>query len=431
MPANERTSSDLPASDRPCPDALSENGQEAGASSGLTVLLIDDNASVAESIALAVRLSGHRIDAAATPEEALSRLAAGRYDVVLLDMNYAAGRTDGAEGLALLARILSDDPGTAVVVITAHSGVRIAVEAMRAGARDFIMKPWRNADLLARIATAARARTPVAVVPQPMATEPARLLGDSAAMAALRDLIRRIGPTRAGVVVTGPAGSGRALTAAALHAASADAGTAMPVIDLRDDAAWGRLVDTSTILLRHPDRLGEVAQARLLAHLPATTRCIAIADSANGILPALARRIATVEIAVPPLAARGDDALLLARHFLRIAAARHGRPVPTLTPAAEARILRGPWPDEVRGLAAAIERAVLLGDGGTIDTALLAPETAAMVAADAPARFDLDENERAVIEAALREHRHNVSHAAAALGLSRGALYRRMARHGL
>ncbi|WP_235530444.1 sigma-54-dependent transcriptional regulator [Sphingomonas sp. Leaf62] len=395
------------------------------------MLLIDDNVSVAESIALAVRLSGHRIDTAATPEEALSRLAAARYDVVLLDMNYAAGRTDGAEGLALLARILSDDPAAAVVVITAHSGVRIAVEAMRAGARDFIMKPWRNADLLARIATAARTRTPVAAVAQPMAAEPARLLGDSAAMAALRDLIRRIGPTRAGVVVTGPAGSGRTLTAAALHAASADAGAAMPVIDLRDDAAWGRLVDTSTILLRHPDRLGEVAQARLLAHVPATTRCIAIADSANGILPALARRIATIEIAVPPLAVRGDDALLLARHFLRMAAARHGRPVPTLTPAAEARILRGPWPDEVRGLAAAIERAVLLGDGGAIDTALLAPETAAMVAADAPARFDLDENERAVIEAALREHRHNVSHAAAALGLSRGALYRRMARHGL
>lgn len=395
------------------------------------MLLIDDNASIAESIALAVRLGGHRIDSAATPEEALSRLAAARYDVVLLDMNYAAGRTDGAEGLKLLARILSDDPAAAVVVITAHSGVRIAVEAMRAGARDFIMKPWRNADLLTRIATAARAQLPAAPIPQPVAAEPARLLGDSAAMATLRDLIRRIGPTRAGVVVTGPAGSGRGLAAAALHAASADAGATMPAIDLRDDAAWSRIVDTSTILLRHPDRLGEVAQARLLARLPADTRCIAIADSAGGILPALARRIATVEIAVPPLAVRGDDALLLARHFLRMAAARHGRPVPTLTPAAEARILRGPWPDEVRGLAAAIERAVLLGDGAAIDTALLAPEPVAVVATEAPARFDLDENERAVIEAALREHRHNVSHAAAALGLSRGALYRRMARHGL
>ena len=411
-------------------DSLSGNGQSASASSGLSVLLVDDNASIAESIALAVRLGRHRIDCASGPEEALSRLAAQRYDVILLDMNYGANRTDGAEGLALLARILADDPGAAVVVITAHSGVRIAVEAMRAGARDFIMKPWRNADLLARIAAAAAPRAVVAAAPVPV--EPARLLGDSAAIERLRALVRRIGPTGAGVVVTGPAGSGRGLTAAALHAASPDAGAAMPVIDLRDDAAWG-LLDTltPTVLLRHPDRLGEVAQARLLARIAPATRCIAIADTAGGILPALARRIATVEIAVPPLAQREGDALLLARHFARQAAARYGRAVPFFTAAAEARILSGPWVDEVRGLASAVERAILLGEGEVIDATLLGPVAIAPVAEAPAARFDLDGNERAVIEAALREHRHNVSHAAAALGLSRGALYRRMARHGL
>ncbi|WP_294327976.1 response regulator [uncultured Sphingomonas sp.] len=412
-------------------DSLSENGQSGAPSSTLSVLLIDDNASVAESIALAVRLGRHRIDCACGPEEALSRLAGTRYDVILLDMNYGANRTDGAEGLALLARILSDDPGAAVVVITAHSGVRIAVEAMRAGARDFIMKPWRNADLLARLAAAAAPRA-VAAAAAPAPVEPARLLGDSPAIERLRALVRRIGPTEAGVVVTGPAGSGRALTAAALHAASPHAGAAMPVIDLRDDAAWGALDGSApTLLLRHPDRLGEVAQARLLARIAPATRCIAIADDAGAILPALGRRIATVEIAVPPLAQREGDALLLARHFARLAAARYGRPVPAFTAAAEARILSGPWADEVRGLSAAVERAILLGEGEVIDATLLGtlPVTAAV---EAPAaRFDLDENERAVIEAALLEHRHNVSHAAAALGLSRGALYRRMARHGL
>lgn len=411
-------------------DSLSGNGQSRPASSGLSVLLIDDNASIAESIALAVRLGRHRIDCAQGPEEALSRLAGARYDVILLDMNYGANRTDGAEGLALLARILSDDRQAAVVVITAHSGVRIAVEAMRAGARDFIMKPWRNADLLACIAAAAAPRAVVAAAP--VAAEPARLLGDSAAIERLRALIRRIGPTEAGVVVTGPAGSGRGLTAAALHAASPHAGATMPVVDLRDDAAWGLLdAPAPTLLLRHPDRLGEVAQARLLARVPPATRCIAIADDAGGILPALARRIATVESAVPPLSARGGDALLLARHFARIAAARHGRAVPAFTAAAEARILSGPWADEVRGLAAAVERAILLGEGEVIDATLLGPMPVAAAVETPAARFDLDENERAVIEAALLEHRHNVSHAAAALGLSRGALYRRMARHGL
>ena len=412
-------------------DSLSGNGQSGAASSGLSVLLIDDNASIAESIALAVRLGRHRIDCACGPEEALSRLAATPYDVILLDMNYGANRTDGAEGLALLARILSDDAQAAIVVITAHSGVRIAVEAMRAGARDFIMKPWRNADLLARIAAAAAPRA-VAAPAAPAPVEPARLLGDSPAIERLRALVRRIGPTEAGVVVTGPAGSGRGLTAAALHAASPYAGAPMPVVDLRDDAAWEALDGSApTLLLRHPDRLEEVAQARLLARIALATRCIAIADDAGGILPSLARRIATVEIAVPPLAVREGDALLLARHFARIAAARYGRPVPVFTAAAEARILSGPWVDEVRGLSAAVERAILLGEGEAIDATLLAPMSVAAPVEAPTARFDLDENERAVIEAALLEHRHNVSHAATALGLSRGALYRRMARHGL
>ncbi len=412
-------------------DSLSGNGQSDAASSSLSVLLIDDNASIAESIALAVRLAGHRIDAATGPEEALSRMAAARYDVILLDMNYAPGRTDGAEGLALLARILTEEPAAAVVVITAHSGVRIAVEAMRAGARDFIMKPWRNADLLARIASAAAPRAVAAADSVAPTAEPARLLGDSAAIERLRALIRRIGPTSAGVVVTGPAGSGRALTAAAVHAVSPHAALPLPAIDLRDDMAWAAIdAHAPALLLRHPDRLGDVAQARLLARLGADTRCIAIADHAAAIVPALARRIATVEVAVPLLSAREGDALLLARHFARIAAARHGRPVPAFTAAAEVRILSGPWTDEVRGLAAAVERAVLLGDGTTIDAALLAPASVAAVAEPA-VRFDLEGNERAVIEAALREHHHNVSHAATALGLSRGALYRRMARHGL
>ena len=125
-------------------------------SSALSILLIDDNRHVAESLALAVRLAGHRLDHADGPEAALSLLAARRFDAVLLDLNYAAGRTDGAEGLALLARLLADDPAARVVVITAHSGIRVAVAAMRAGARDFVMKPWRNADLLATVEAAAR-----------------------------------------------------------------------------------------------------------------------------------------------------------------------------------------------------------------------------------------------------------------------------------
>ena len=423
--------------DRPAVDAVSTNGRSEGLSSALTILLVDDNPTVTQAMAIAFRMAGHALDTAASPEEAFSRLAFGRYDAILLDMNFTAGESSGEEGLACLRRIVAEEAGACVIVITAHSGIRIAVAAMQAGACDFVMKPWRNAELIGKV-EAAVARTAAAAsmpaIPTPIAAEPVRLLGDSPAMQALRDLIRRVGPTPAGVTVTGPSGSGRMLTAQAIHAASLHAPDAPIRIDLRDPAAWNRLDQAhGTLILRHPDRLDTIAQARLLDLIPVAARCIAIGDDIAALSPALQRRLATIEVAVPPLARRGDDALLLARHFARDAAARFGRPEVRLSAAAEALLATTTWPDEVRGLALAIERAVLLSADGRIDAAALALPSVAIkpVAAATDVGFDLSDAERAMIEAALREHRHNVTHAASALGLSRGALYRRMARYGL
>ncbi|MCE4554016.1 sigma-54-dependent transcriptional regulator [Roseateles cellulosilyticus] len=393
---------------------------------------MDDHAGVADALDIALRIAGHRLEAVRGPEEAYSRLATTRFDAVLLDMNFTAGESDGAEGMACLARLVTDDPSACIVVVTAHSAIRVAVAAMQAGARDFVMKPWRNAELVAKIEAAVTRTARSAIAAPPAAAEPpARLLGESAPMQRLRDLIHRLGPRGASVAITGPAGSGRTLTAHALHAASADAAAPLRRIDLRDEAAWPRLGDAAgPLLLRHPDRLDEVAQARLLDQLPAHVRCLSIADSLVPLTPALQRRLGTVEIAVPPLAARGGDAVLLARHFARLATARFGLAPVRLTDAAEAAVQAGTWADEVRGLALAVERAVLLAEGGEITAALLAPQIPAPVVAVSEGRFDLVDAERAVIAAALREHRHNVTQAAAALGLSRGALYRRMARHG-
>lgn len=427
--------------DRPSPDTLSTNGQSQPASSGAAILLIDDNPAVALALAITMRLAGHRLDVANAPDDACSRLAVGRYDAILLDLNFTAGRTGGEEGLALLTRIMTDDPTACIIVITAHSGIRIAIAAMQAGARDFVTKPWRNADLIAKV-TAAITRDPV--FPRSAATPAtggtvARLIGDSTAMTRVRAMIQRVAPTSAGIVVTGAPGTGRHLVASAIHAASLGAATPADRVDLRDADAWRRLDDPSaTVILRYPDRLNAVAQDRLLDRLPPAIRCIAVADAVADLTPALRRRIATIEIAVPPLSDRERDALLLARHFARLAAEDHARPAPRLTPAAETAILSTVWPDAVRGLALAIERAVLLSDDGIIDAAALALPNAVALAIPVPSTaaqpmvsFDLVDTERAVIAAALREHHHNVSHAATALGLSRGALYRRMARHGL
>ena len=429
-------------------DTLSGSGQSDRQSSGQapTILVIDDNDDVARAVEIAFRMAGHHVERAENAQDAYSRLALRRFDAIILDLNFTPGKTDGSEGLACLDRILVDDPGACVVLLTAHGGVRIAVTAMQAGARDFAVKPWNNADLVAKVETA-MARVPMPTTTsgssankaeQDRTAQPVSLLGECPAIAELRDLIHRIGPTDAGVTITGPSGSGRSLAAGALHAASSNAAQQAARVDLRDAAQWQPLPDMrGTIILRHPDRLDEIAQQRLITMLPQGARLIAIADALEPIIPALRRQIAVVDLRVPPLAERGEDAVLLARHFLRLAAERHGRPLPPLGEGAEDAIRAARWPDEVRGLALAAERAVLLAQGKAIGPEAFAAATPPPAVAArggnpaASAKFDLDQTEKALIQAALREYGHNISHAAQALGLSRASLYRRMERHGL
>ena len=368
-------------------------------------------------------------------------MARRRYDAILLDLNFTQGQTSGVEGFACLARILADDPAAAVVVITAHSGVRIAVAAMQTGALDFVMKPWRNADLIARVEAAIAKRlrvgAPLEAGPQIVAGQP-RLLGESSAIVEARAIIRKIAPTRASVLITGPSGAGRSLAAQLIHEGSPFADDPATMIDTRDPDAWERIGGaTGTLILRYPDELDEVTQDRLLDRLPAQSRRIAVVEAPARLTSRLRNAVGTIELALPPLSARGNDALLLARHFAWMAAERHDKPVPLLTASAESVILSIRWQDDVRGLAQAVERAVLLDEIGAIDGAALATRLVQEVAATAstapiaPLDVSLWDSERVMIEAALRHHGHNVSKAAAALGLSRPALYRRMTRYGL
>lgn len=427
-----------------CPesDSLSENEQSIGSSRtnlNHAILLVDDNPAVAQAMEIAFRMIGHALDVASDPEEAFSRLARRPYDAILLDLNFTARKADGQEGLACLMRIVAEDPAACVVVLTAHGGVRTAVTAMQLGARDFAIKPWKNAELIAKVEAAiARGSGRPSYPPTPgPESGPPRLLGQSDAVEELRSLIQRVGPTSAGVAITGPSGAGRTLTALALNAVSAHASRAPLRIDLRDTASWSQLQSANgCVILRHPDRLDEIAQDRLAEHLPSAVRPIAITDSIGPLTPALLRRIATAELVVPPLAERREDIPLLARHFIRAASDRFDRSVPRLTEVAEAAIRAAHWPDEVRGLALAMERAVLLADDGVIDVAALSLYISSSSSGQGnlettQRKFDLDGAERTMIEAALREHRHNITHAAKVLGLSRGALYRRMERHGL
>jgi DNA-binding NtrC family response regulator len=369
-------------------------------------------------------------------------------DVILLDLNFARGAVSGAEGFACLAEIMAHDPGAVVVVVTGHSGVNIAVQAMRAGASDFVMKPWNNARLLTTLDAALdlrrrRLEGAAGSISDGTGSDEDILLGESAAMERVRELIRRAAPTQASVLIFGEAGTGKSLVARTLHRQSPRAGGALVCLDLpamSDDAVVDALAEArgGTLVLDEVSALSAPLQSRLLARLEAgkvDARLIATTRRPRGELKlreALLLRLNTVEIALPPLSGREDDARLIGAHYLRLFANRHGRPQKPLSPEALDALDAIRWPGEVRGLRQAMERCVIFSDGARYEAAdLHAALASSEVSLTLATTASLAETERALVAAALKRASFNVSHAAKALGLTRAALYRRMAKHGL
>ncbi|GAA4775644.1 sigma-54 dependent transcriptional regulator [Stakelama sediminis] len=411
----------------------------------MQILCIDDDADIVQAAGLIARRKGMQLTGAENPQVAWSLLAEQRFDLILLDLNFARGNTSGEEGFRMLTDLTAADPHAVVIVITGHSGINIAVEAMRAGASDFVIKPWSNdtlASKLERAATLARARYRSSFSPEEAATP--LLLGEDSAIKRIRTLITRIAPTAAPVLITGPAGAGKSLTAQLVHRRSAL--NENPLIRLPahadlDEASISSALEQArggTVLLDNVVELPRALHPWLAARLEGM-RIIATARGERGMVRAaldadLLYRLNTIEIEVPSLKERCADKALLARHFVERFSRRHGVPVRTLSDEALGAILADDWPDEVRGLQQAIERAVLLAGGEEIVVADLGIDSSH--APDAPLRagaadLNLDRTERRLIEAALDRHRFNISRAAEELGLTRAALYRRMAKHGL
>jgi len=412
------------------------------------VLVVDDDADVQQAARLFLGRHGFCVSTAAQPSRLWTVLAGQPVDVILLDLNFSRGAVSGAEGFACLAEIMAHDPKAVVVVVTGHSGINIAVQAMRAGAADFVMKPWNNARLLATLETALDLRRKrvggAGAVANRTEADDEILLGESAAIERVRELIRRAAPTQASVLIMGEAGTGKSLVARTLHRQSPRAPGPFVCLDvpaLIEETAPDTLLASAladarggTLVLDEVCALSPALQGRLLALLDAghlQARLIATTRRPRGELSlreALLQKLNTVEIALPPLRAREDDARALAEHFLRAFASRHGRPQKALTPEALDVIADTRWPGEVRGLAQALERCVIFSDGVRYEAADL--QAATQAPSDPPAPR-LADSERALVTAALKRASFNVSHAAKALGLTRAALYRRMAKYGL
>ncbi|MEG8017499.1 response regulator [Sphingomonas sp. LR55] len=236
------------------------------------ILVIDDDPDIAKAARLLLERHGMRVSTAANPEAAWVLLAGEPIDVILLDLNFARGRTTGEEGFTMLDRLIAADARAVVIVVTGHSGIAVAVRAMRSGATDFVIKPWNNERLLTTVERGLalrRARLETAATPP---VHDGILLGESAGIARARDLIARVAPTTAPILVHGAAGTGKTLIARLIHQASPHAH--LPLVTLDAEAADAAAIAERTaaaaggmLVIDHIDRLPRALNGVLLAAL--------------------------------------------------------------------------------------------------------------------------------------------------------------------
>ena len=446
------------------------------------ILIADDQPDLLESLRLLLKGEGYRIQAATSPAGVLSALEERDFDVLLMDLNYARDTTSGREGLDLLSKIQVLDANLPIVVMTAWANVELAVEAMRRGARDFVQKPWENQRLVSILRTqvelgrALRKGRLLEAENRALRDDGMPdLVAESPAMKPVLQVIERVGPSDANVLITGENGSGKQVVAAALHAASTRSGRSMVTVNagglsesLFESELFGHvkgaftdaktdrvgrfeMADGGTLFLDEIANISPKQQARLLRVLEtgelervgsSRTRKVSVrilsatnADLREEVASGRFRqdllfRLNTIEIRVPSLRERREDILPLAAHFLRQHSRRYRKKVSAFDNAATQAMLEHPWPGNVRELDHSVERGVLMSQGDVVRAA----DLALRAGAPAPARLEemsLEEVEITLIRKALAKFGGNVTQAAQALGLSRSALYRRIQRYGL
>ncbi len=442
------------------------------------VLIADDQPDVLESLRLLLKAEGFSVEAVASPAAALAAATSREFDAVLIDLNYARDTTSGEEGLDLLSRLLALDGTLPVVVMTAWGSVDLAVTAMRRGARDFVQKPWENERLLATLRTQIELARALRRG-QRLEAENRLLRGDAGAaeliaaapaMQPVLDVIARVGPSLANVLITGEHGTGKDVVARKLHALSPRAERPLITVDAGGlagelfaselfghvkgaftDAKADRIgrfemADGGTLFLDEIANVPLAQQAKLLRVIETgelermgssrTQRVDVRVISATNAVPRdevaagrfredLLFRLNTVAIHLPPLRARREDIPTLAMHFLGCFSERYRRLLRGFDAGAKAALLAHSWPGNVRELAHVVERAVLMTSGEEIGASDLglAGEPAAPRALD---DLTLEQVEGVLVDKAVKRFGGNISRAAAALGLSRSALYRRL-----
>jgi DNA-binding NtrC family response regulator len=447
------------------------------------ILIADDQADVIEALRLLLKGEGYATEAAKSPAAVIKAVEATDYALVLMDLNYARDTTSGQEGLELLQKLQALDAALPVVVMTAWASVDVAVEAMRRGARDFITKPWDNPRLLAIVRNqidlgcAVRAYRRLEQENQLLRGSgkagPA-IIAQSAAMRPVLEMIARVGPSDANVLITGENGTGKGLVAQALHAVSTRAGKPFISVNMgglpegvfeselfghvrgaftdakADRAGRFELADGGTLFL---DEIGNIPlsqQAKMLRTIEtgefervgssrtyhASVRLVSATNAdlqtevASGkFRQDLLFRLNTIQLHLPPLRERREDIELLAQHFLKQHATRYRKAITGFDESALQAMRNHAWPGNVRELDHAVERAVLMAPGKVIRGADLGLN--AGQAAPRLEEMSIEEVEAFLIKKTLARCDGNARQAAEELGLSRSAFYRRLEKYGL
>ena len=450
-----------------------------------TILIADDQHDVLEALRLLLKPEGYQVVAARSPAGILAAIEERDFDAALIDLNYTRDTTSGREGLELLPQLQALDWTLPVIVMTAWGSVDSAVEAMRRGAWDYLEKPWDNARLLAILRTqielgralrkTQRLESENQVLRSEQKTGIPRLIAESPAMRPILQLMERVGPSDANVLISGEHGTGKELVAQWLHAVSPRAEKGFVPVNMGGlsegvfeselfghvkgaftDAKTDRvgrfeLAEAGTLFLDEIGTLPLSLQTKLLRVLQTgelervgsskTRRVDVRVLSATNVnlheevaqgrfREDLLFRLNTIEVHLPALRERREDIPGLAMHFLRRHAQRYRKQLSGFDPGAMQTLLDHPWPGNIRELDHAVERAVLLAQGDIVR----ASDLGLRLSASGTVRFEemtLEEVERVLIQKALSRYDGNVSQAAKALGLSRSALYRRLASHGL
>ena len=454
------------------------------------ILIVDDDPTVVTSLSLVLKRAGLKSDGADRPESAFKLLEKNHYDLILQDMNFSR-KTTGEEGLAMIAKLKSLYPQLPVILMTAWGSISLAVEGMRAGANDFITKPWSNEQIIQSVkitlglADAYGRSNGDRIVTRAELNEKydfKMVVGENPEFVKILNIVGRVSPTDASVLIVGASGTGKEIIAEAIHQNSARKDAAFVKVNLggissslfesemfghvkgaftdakQDRKGRFEIADGGTIFLDEIGDLNLECQVKLLRVLQdrtyevlgsSITRSVdvRVVSATNRNLPELIEhgdfredllyRLNLIAIHIPVLQDRSDDIPLLVNYFLESIASVYRRPGVSINEAGLQWLQKLPWPGNIRELRQLVERAVLLSNSTTLDVGDIERALQMQPAEPTPQKLPvigsmtLEEMERSMVEKAMAQYNNNVGKVAEALGISRAALYRRLEKFGI